>query len=151
MSEYVGGAPQEVNVASLLHLLQCIVSYGLHVGLILVYIVRRVYQVYVVEAEVVYAQLLHDFKSGVHLILGALQSCLGLVPGIRAGLAAKLVSAGRAQCVPPSHGKLEPVLHCLSSHYLVLVIVVKCHGVLAGGTLKGYLANLWEILFYHND
>ena len=46
------------------------------------------------ETEILDAQLLHDFKAGIHLVLGALQGVLGFVPFIETGLSAKLVSTG---------------------------------------------------------
>ena len=150
VAEYVGSTPEQTDVVGGSHLFERIVGNGLHVGLVFVDIVGGVDEVHIVEAEIVDAQLLHDFKACVHLVLGALQSAVGLVPLVGACLSAKLVTACAAQSVPPRHCELQPVLHFLTCNYFVLVVVVKSHRVLAGSALKGDFANLWKILFCHN-
>ena len=101
------------------------------------------------ETEILDAQLLHDFKAGIHLVLGTLQGVLGFVPFIGTGLSAKLVSAGLSQGMPPGDGKLEPVFHLLAHDHAFGIIVVERHHILALGTLIRDLANLGKILFTH--
>ena len=72
VGEHIGCTPQQLDVGAL-HLLKCIVGDGLHVSLVFGNVVRRFYEVDIVEAEVFDAKLLHYLKSGIHLVLGTLQ------------------------------------------------------------------------------
>ena len=93
VAKHVGSAPQQLDTRCL-HLLQGIVGNSLHAGFILLDGIGLLNEVHIVEAEILDAQLLHDFKTGIHLVLGTLNRVLGFVPFIGTGLSAKLVSAG---------------------------------------------------------
>ena len=101
------------------------------------------------ETEIANAQFLHDFKTGIHLVFGALQGVLGFVPFIGTGLSTKLVSAGLPQCVPPGYGEFEPVFHLLTHDHAFGIIIVECHDILALGSLIRDFANPGKILFTH--
>ena len=150
VAEDVGCAPEVLDVGVLLHLLQSVVGDSLHASLILLNGSTLLNEVYIMEAEVLDAQLVHDLEAGVHLVLGTLHSVIGLVPLVAAGLTAKGVTAGLSQGVPPCHGELEPVLHLLTHHHALGLVVVECHHVLTVFSLEGNLACKGEILFCHN-
>ena len=101
------------------------------------------------ETEILDAQLLHDFKTSIHLVLGALQGVLGFVPFIGTGLSAKLVSAGLPQGMPPGYSEFEPVFHLLAHDHAFGIIVMERHHILALGSLIRDFANLGKILFTH--
>ena len=114
VAEYVGGAP-EILDACLGHLLLEVGHDFLHVGLVFLDGGGLAHKVYVVEAEILYAEFLHDFEACVGFVLRCLHGIGGGVPGELLCAAAELVAAFGAQCVPPCHGKLEPVFHFLAS------------------------------------
>ena len=149
MAEYVGSTPQQFDAGFCLFLLGIRYDF-LQVGFVFFNGLGFFAEVYIVEAVVFDTHFLHDFKACVHLVLGALQGAVGLVPLVGACLSAKLITACGAQSVPPRHCELQPVLHFLTCNYFVFVVVVKSHRVLAGSALKGDFANLWKILFCHN-
>ena len=149
VAEHVGRAPKQLH-AGFLHLHLGIVGDGLHAGLIFCDGVALGHEVDVVEAEIFDAELVHDFKACIHLVFGALHGIFCLVPLVAAGGAAKLVAGGIAQCVPPGHGKLQPVFHLLSADLLLGVIVVESHWIFTCCSFERNLADLWKILFCHS-
>ena len=144
----IGGTPQEFDIGTL-HLLGNIVRDFLHAGLIFLDGSTLLYKVYIVETEVLYSKLLHNLEAGVYLILCTLNGAFCLVPFIRTGLAAELVAACLTKCMPPGHCELEPILHLLTQHYPLGVIVMECKGVFAFSALKGYFSDGREV-FFHN-
>ncbi len=83
------------------------------------------------------------------LFCGALNGILCLLPFVTAGGSAKLVGRSTAaQRVPLGHSKLQPVLHLLTHHHALWLIIVESHHVLALASLKGNLACKSEILFH---
>ena len=102
------------------------------------------------EAEVLDAEFVHDFKTSVHLVLCTLHGIVCLIPLVGAGLSAKLVSTGTTQCVPPSHGELQPFFHFLAHHDLLGVIIVESHYVLTFLSFERNLTGKRKILFCHS-
>ena len=150
VAEDVGRAPEQLDVGELLHLLEGIVGNDLHALFVFLDGGTLLDEVHVVEAEVVNAQLVHQLEACIHLVLGPLDGALGLFPLIGAGLTAELVAAGLSQCMPPGHSELQPVLHFLSHHNALGLVVVEGHHVLTLFALKGDFSDKREILFFHN-
>ncbi len=149
MAEHVGGPPKKLYVGTI-HLLKGVVGDGLHTGLIFLDHRPLLDKIDIVEAEVLYAQLVHYLEAGVHLVLRPLKRVGGLVPFIVPRLAAELVSARLTEGVPPGHRELEPVLHLLSENDSPGIIIMECQRISAFRTLERNLADLWEILFCHS-
>ena len=76
----ISGTPKQFDVGELLHLLLSIVGDGLHALFILSDGGSLLNEVYIVEAEVLNTQLIHDLEASVHLILGPLNRAFSLVP-----------------------------------------------------------------------
>ena len=134
----------------LLHLLQGIVGNSLHASLVFLNGITLLNEVYIVEAEVLNAQFVHNLEAGIHLVLGTLNGISSLVPLVAAGLTAKGVCAGLSQRMPPGHGELQPVFHLLAHHYTLRLIIVESHHVLTLFSLERNLACKGEILFSHS-
>ncbi len=149
VTKHIGGSPKKLDVGTL-HLLKSIVGDGLHAGFIFINSRSLVNKIHIVEAEVLDAQLVHDLEASVHLVLCPLDRIRSLVPLVVSGLATELVTARLTECVPPSHGEFEPILHLLSEDYSLRVIIMKRQRVLAFHTLERNLTDLREIFFCHN-
>ena len=150
VSEYVGRAPKVLDTRSL-HLFLDISHDGLHVGFIFLDGIAFGDEVHVVEAEIFDTQFLHDFKTGIGLLLGDGQGIRALVPGERLRAAAELVAAFCAKGVPPSHGKLQPVFHLLAHDDLFGIIVAVSQWVLALFSFELNFSDARKILFLcHN-
>ena len=149
VTEYVCGTPEQLDVGELLHLLLSVVSDSLHASLILLNGVTLFYEVNIVEAEVLDTQFIHDLEASIHLILSALNSVTCLVPLIRTGLTTELVCRSATQCVPPSHCELQPILHLLSHHDLLRLVVVESHYILTVLSFERNLTGKRKILFCH--
>ena len=126
VAEYVSCTPKKLNLRILSHLLLCIVSNSLEICLIFLYRVALLNEVNIMEAEELDTELVHDLETSVHLVLSALYSIVCLVPLVRTSLAAEWVSTCLSQSVPPCHSEAEPLLHCLTHHNLISIIIVEC-------------------------
>ena len=148
MSEDVCRAPQQVLVGMLSQLLLEVVGDNAHALLVFLYGAALLNEVRVVEAEEVYAELVHYLKACVGFVFGTLHRVSGIVPGVMSCLAAKLVARGLAKRVPPCKGEAQPVFHLLAGYYLLCIVVVECQWIFTLCSLEGNLADLWEILFH---
>ena len=101
------------------------------------------------EAEILYTQLVHDFKAGIHLVLGSLHGVSALIPGIGTCATAKLVAAGCTECMPPCHGKLQPIFHFLTHYDLFSIVIMEGQRIVAVLAFKLDFSDLWKILFCH--
>ena len=98
------------------------------------------------------SHFLHEFKAGIHLILGSLHLIGITVPREFLCSAAKLVTALGTQRMPPCHSKLQPVFHLLAVNYLFSIIITERHRVLTFLTFKFNLSYTGKILFCsHNS
>ena len=144
VAEHVGRAP-EVLYARLGHQsLEVFGDFG-HTALVFVDVGRVADEVHVVEAEILDAELLHDFEAGVSLLLGDCHGVLALVPGELLRSSAELVAALGAQCVPPCHGEFQPFLHGLAQHYALSVIVTIRHRIVRFRAFELDLPDVGEI------
>ena len=150
MSENIGCTPKEFD-ASGFHLLERIVGDDPHALLIFGDGGSFLDEIHIMEAEVLDTQFLHDLESGVHLILCPLYRITRLIPLVLTCLSAELVAAGLAKGVPPCHGEFQPILHPLSEHHAIRLIIMERQWTLALWSLEGNLSNLREILFHDND
>ena len=146
VAEDIGRAPQQFDTRLLLFLFQ--VGYDfLQIGFVFLDGVGLGTEVHVVEAVVLDTHLLHEFKTGVHLVLGSLHGISRVVPRESLRAAAELVTALGAQRVPPGHGELQPFAHFLAHDDLVGVVIAERHGVLTLFTFKLNLSYARKILF----
>ena len=129
VTEYVGCPPQQLDAGFSLFLLGISHDF-LQVSLIFFDGIGLFAQVDVVEAVVLDTQLLHEFKTGIHLVLGSLNLVGVTVPGELLRTTTELVTTFSAQGVPPCHCKLQPVFHLLTHDYLFSIIIVVSHRVL---------------------
>ena len=105
VAEDIGRTPQQFDTRLLLFLFQ--VGYDfLQIGFVFLDGVGLGTEVHVVEAVVLDTHLLHEFKTGVHLVLGSLHGIGRVVPRESLRTAAELVATFGAQRVPPGHGEL---------------------------------------------
>ncbi len=103
------------------------------------------------EAIILYAHLLHELESGIHLVLSGLHRAGCGIP--REGLcsSSELVGTFRTESMPPRHGEFEPLAHFLAEHNLVSVIITESHRIAAFPALKTDLADFREKFFVcHN-
>ena len=150
VAEDISRSPEILDVGVLLHLLQSVVGDCLHASLILLNGGSLLNEVYIVEAEVLDTQLIHNLETSVHLVLSALNGVICLVPLVAAGLSAKRISTGLSKYVPPSHSELQPVLHLLSHHDLFGLVIVESHYILTVLSLERNFTGKRKILFCHN-
>ncbi len=146
VAEHVGRAPKVLDAGGG-HLLLKIRHDGVHAGLVLLDGRTFVYKVHVVEAEILDAELLHDFETGVGLGLGTFHGVGRCVPRERLRAAAELVGAFGAKGVPPRHREAEPVLHLLAQYHAFRVVVAVGHRVVARRAFILDLAYLRKIFF----
>ena len=147
VAEHIGRAPEQLDTGLGLLLLE-VGDDLLEIRLILLDGRRLIHQVHIVEAVITYAQLLHDLKTGVHLVLGPLDGGRTLVPGEMLGAGAELVAALGAERVPPGHGELEPVFHLAAGDDALGLIVVERKRILGLLPFKRDLSKSGEILFH---
>ncbi len=146
VTEYVGSTPKVLD-ACLSHLFLQVVGDFNHAGFVVGDVFAKVTdKVGIVETEIFDSELLHDFKTSISLLLC---NCHGIafVPGELLGAATELVAAFSAKCVPPCHGKLQPILHFLTEHYLLSIVVTIGERILAVLTFKLNFTDLGKILF----
>ena len=146
VTEYVCCSPKKLDACLGLLLLEVCNNF-LETSLILLNVRALVYQVYIMEAIVLDAHLLHELESCIDLILGRLYRARSTVP--REGLcsATELIRALCAECVPPCHRELEPLGHSLAEDHLLCIIIAESHRVSALLAFKLNLVDSWEKFF----
>ena len=148
VAEDIGCSPEILDVGILLHLLQRIVGDSFHASFVFSDGSPLFNEVNIVEAEVLDAQLVHDFEACIHLVLGALNGIVGLVPFVAAGLSAKGVTRSLSQRVPPCHSELQPVFHLLAHYHALRLIVVERHYILTVLSFERNLTGKRKIFFH---
>ena len=131
VAKYVSCTPKQLDVGELFHLLLSIVGNFLHTTLVLLDGLTFFNEVNIMEAEIFDTQFIHDFETSIHLILGALYGAFSLIPFIRTSLSTELVCTCSSECVPPCHGKLQPIFHLFAHHFALRLIIVERHYILA--------------------
>ncbi len=137
VSEAVGGAPEAFD-ARARHLL---LDYGDHLVENAVGLQKRVPargKVRVVKAEETNLHLFHELKRRVHAFLGAYHVIFRFVPWSEDGHAAKRIHAAVGERVPPGHRKAQMLLHGLSGHDFVRVVILERKRV---GALCAFIAD----------
>ena len=129
VSKYVGCSPKELDAGLCLFLLE-VCDNLLEVLLVLLDCVSLCYEVNIVEAVIADSEFLHELEACVNFVLSCLYRIRISVPREALCAGTELVAALCAQCVPPSHSELEPVLHLLSTYFLLRIIVMEGHRVL---------------------
>ena len=92
ITKNVCSTPQQFDICAL-HLFKSIISDCLHTSFIFLDSLTLVNQVNIMEAEIFYAKFVHYFKSGIHLVLSALNCISFFIPCICTCSATKLVTA----------------------------------------------------------
>ena len=147
MTKYIGGTPQQLDACFSLLLLQISHDF-LQVGFVLFDSFGFCTQVYIVETIVSDTDFLHEFKTGIHLVLSSLNLVSRFVPWELLGTDTKLVTTFSAQCVPPSHRKLQPFSHGLTHDYLICIVVTESQRIAAFNTFILNLFDSWEKFFH---
>ena len=93
VTEYVSCTPKKMLVRILSKFLFQVVCNSYHASLIFFNILTFVYQVDIVETEIVDTQLIHNLETCISLIFSTLYSVFSLIPFIRTSLTTKLVTA----------------------------------------------------------
>ena len=146
MAEYVGSTPQQFDAGFCLFLLGIRYDF-LQVGFVFFNGLGFFAEVYIVEAVVFDTHFLHEFKAGVHFVLGSLNLVSLTVPGEFLCSATELVTTFCAKSVPPCHGELQPFAHFLTHDYFIGIVITECHRVLALFTFEFNLSYSGKILF----
>ena len=146
MAKYVGGTPQQFDACFCLFLFSVSDNF-FQVSFIFFNCVSFCHQVYIVETVIFDAHFLHEFKACIHFVFSSLNGIIFAIPWELFCSTTKLITTFRTECMPPCHGKFQPVFHFLTIDHLFSIVVAECHWVLTIFTFKFNFFNSGEILF----